>query len=156
MDICEVAQWFLNKKSLTPKKLQKLVYYAYAWFLTLMNEDKYNLDNRLFNDRAQAWIHGPVFPKLYNEYKEYGYMDIPSIENKPRFSEDVEDVLEQVWEVYGKFNANQLESITHSEEPWIKARGNVSPEDICTNEIDDSEIFMCYSKRLTNGEEKKN
>lgn len=33
-----VANWFLTKESMTPKKVQKLVYYAYSWYLTLMNE----------------------------------------------------------------------------------------------------------------------
>ena len=34
MTVSNVAKWFLSKESMTPKKLQKIVYYAYAWFLT--------------------------------------------------------------------------------------------------------------------------
>ena len=41
-DIYDIAKWFLSQSSMTPKKLQKMVYYAYAWFITLMNEDANN------------------------------------------------------------------------------------------------------------------
>ena len=34
-------------------KLQKLLYYAQAWFLALQ-------DKPLFDERIEAWAHGPV------------------------------------------------------------------------------------------------
>ena len=64
-NVFDVANWFISKGDISPKKLQKLVYYAYAWYLTFMNDSDNELNNRLFEDRAEAWIHGPVFPKLY-------------------------------------------------------------------------------------------
>lgn len=42
--VFDVADWFLGKDSMSPKKLQKLVYYAYAWVLTLMNENEDDLN----------------------------------------------------------------------------------------------------------------
>ena len=147
-NIYDIAKWFLNKSSMTPKKLQKMVYYAYAWFITLMNEDANNIENRLFNVSPQAWVHGPVFPNLYQKYKDYGYSDIPAEEAEFNFNEDVEDVLNQVWEVYGKYNANELESLTHQELPWRNARTGCSPFSVCTNDISDKDIFECYSARL--------
>ena len=53
----DVANYFLSKKSMSPKKLQKIVYYAYGWTLALLNEDIKALDNRLFNEPIEAWIH---------------------------------------------------------------------------------------------------
>ena len=49
----DVAKWFLAKgnKDISPKKLQKLVYYAYAWTLTLLNNSSDDLENKLFEDR---------------------------------------------------------------------------------------------------------
>ena len=39
--VYDVANWFLaNVENVTNKKLQKLVYYAYAWFLVFNNEYK--------------------------------------------------------------------------------------------------------------------
>lgn len=36
--IYTISDFFLSKRALTPKKLQKLVYYAYAWFIALNNQ----------------------------------------------------------------------------------------------------------------------
>lgn len=92
----DIADWFLGKDSMSPKKLQKLVYYAYAWVLTLMNENEDDLDVKLFDSRLEAWIHGPLFPELYHKYK--GESIIPQKSSVPRFDEDMEDIMEQVWQ----------------------------------------------------------
>lgn len=149
--VFDVANWFLSKQSMSPKKLQKMVYYAYAWGLTLFNDSVDELHVCLFNDdMPQAWIHGPVFPKLYTEYKKYGAQDIPLVNASkvPSFSTDEEDVLNQVIEVYGGFTANQLEQLTHQEMPWKNARGDCAPYDACTNLISNRDIYQCYSERL--------
>ena len=147
-DIYDIAKWFLNKSAMTPKKLQKMVYYAYAWFITLMNEDSNSVENRLFNSSPEAWVRGPVFPDLYQEYKMYGYSEIPITSDRPYYNNDIEDILNQVWNVYGKYNANELESLTHQESPWINARQGCSAFSVCNNTISDKDIFECYSARL--------
>ena len=45
----DVADLFLveGKGKISPKKLQKLVYYAYAWVLTLLNDSSEELNIRL-------------------------------------------------------------------------------------------------------------
>lgn len=147
----EVADWFLAKGEgkISPKKLQKLVYYAYAWTLTLLNDSAENLTNKLFDDgRFEAWVHGPVIHGLYNEYAEYGFNNISKFKTQPTFTEDIEDVLNQVWDVYGKYNADQLESMTHQESPWKNARKGLSPLDSSSNPISDKDIFNCYIKRI--------
>lgn len=150
--VFNVAEWFLSKESMTPKKLQKLVYYAYSWVLALMNEDIDDLTNKLFDDSCpQAWVHGPVFPELYEEYKKYGWKEIEK-NNVSEFncSEDIEDILNQVYYIYGKFSGNQLESITHQEDPWIKARSGCKPYEISNKVISDKDIYMCYNSRIVN------
>lgn len=145
--VFDVADWFLGKDSMSPKKLQKLVYYAHAWVLTLMNENEDDLDVKLFDSRIEAWIHGPLIPELYHEYR--GKSMIPQKSSVPCFDEDIEDIMEQVWDVYGIYTGNQLESITHKESPWIEARGNCPPAEACTNEITDKSIYRCYIERVT-------
>ena len=145
-NVFDVTDWVLGKDSMSPKKLQKLVYYAYAWVLTLMNENEDDLDVKLFDSRIEAWIHGPLIPELYHKYK--GESIIPKKSNVPCFEEDIEDILEQVWEVYGIYTGNQLESITHNESPWIEARGNCPPAEACTNKITDKSIYRCYIERV--------
>ena len=145
----QVADWFLSKDKggISPKKLQKLVYYAYAWTLTLTNDSADKINNRLFEDgKFEAWIHGPVIRGLYAEYANYGFSGITKEPNKTKFTDDVEDILNQVWEVYGKYTADQLESMTHQEDPWKKARKGYSPLENCSNKISDEYIFNYYIK----------
>lgn len=151
----QVAAWFLSKDAMSPKKLQKLVYYAYAWFLTLNNdlEAESVFPNVLF-DRAgnngendiKAWIHGPVIPHLWRKYKEHGFWEIEKgTENLDgEFDAETLDILNQVWDVYGGYNANELESLTHQEAPWINARKGLSPVEPGTRSISDEDIFTYY------------
>ena len=64
------------------------------------------------------------------------------------FSDDDLDVLNQVVEVYGNFNGNELESICHQEFPWINARNGLSKYEPSNELIKDKDIFMCYAERL--------
>ncbi len=146
--VFDIANYYLQITPMSPKKMQKIVYYAYAWFLTLMNEDRNHLDNRLFDERPEAWVHGPVFPELYKKYKSFGYDEIKESEEPPLLSNDVKDILDDVWGVYGSFSANELESISHQEKPWINARENYSRFEPCTCVLSDKDIFDCYSSRI--------
>lgn len=146
----EVANWFLSKlDDVTNKKLQKLVYYAYSWYLVLNNESADALDLKFFDNKFEAWVHGAVDPGLYGEYKHYGSGVIGKFNGQlADFSEDEEDVLKQVLEVYGGYTGNQLESICHQESPWKDARGDLPPYEPSNEPIKDKAIFDCYSARL--------
>lgn len=145
MDAKKIAKWFLSKESMSPKKIQKLVYYAYSWYLTLMNDSVEYLNNKLFDEEIKAWVHGPVVYSIYQEYRDYKFNEVPKQEiDENEFDEDTLDVLNQVWDVYGQYNANELESITHQEEPWICARGDLSPLENGYDSIDDKIIFEYY------------
>jgi uncharacterized phage-associated protein len=119
-------------KQLTPMQVQKLVYFAYGWYLAITGE-------RLLNERVQAWQWGPVIPSLYGEFKLYG--SGPITEKAADFyssgttvgfifpriaSDDPKDtlalqVIAKVWSIYGKFSAIELSSMTHAaNSPWSK------------------------------------
>jgi len=145
-----VAQWFLNKASMSNKKLQKLCYYAYCWFIVFFNDIEDNEDRTsslkvLSAEKFQAWIHGPVCPSLYRRYKDYGWSDVPSCKVKPEFKGEIQSLLEQVWDAYGAFSADELEMLSHTEPPWINARKGCAPSEPCTREIDDHDILQYYS-----------
>lgn len=131
-----VAKYFYNKNNdLTEKQIQKLTYYAYAWYLTKYNE-------RLFEENPQAWIHGPVFMSLYiviqnNELIE---TDTKCIEKNER----AKNLLEVIYRVYGKFSGYKLELMTHSEAPWKKARKGLKATDKSRIYIKDSDIIAYY------------
>lgn len=146
----EIANWFLSQASMSPKKLQKMLYYAYSWVLTLTNDSSDCIENRLFKDNFEAWAHGPVLMDIYQEYKDNGYNNISKYEgNVVELPDEIDDILNQVMEVYGKYTADQLESITHQESPWINARHGLSPLESSNNIISDQDIFSCYIQRVS-------
>lgn len=147
--IDDVADFFLAKDSLSPKKLQKLVYYSYAWTIALLNDSIDDIHFRLFDNKIEAWIHGPVVPDLYQKYKNYGWHDIPKDDcfDSGIFTSDVLDVLEQVWEIYGSLTGNQLEMISHQEKPWIEARNGVPAYVASSTPISDKEMFIFYNEQ---------
>lgn len=150
-DINQVAEWFIdNCNDVTPKKLQKLLYYAYAWGLVFFNEDSDNLNVKLFDADFEAWVHGPVNRSIYAKYANYGYNEITVLEknSEPITNEDVLDLLEQIKEVYGDFNGNELERLTHQEDPWRNARGNAKPLDSISVDLNDVDMFNYYGSKL--------
>ena len=123
------------------KKLQKICYYAVAWHYTLYDSD-------LVSDtHFEAWVHGPVSPELYQEYKEMGWTDIPKNNSKPLFNEAIEDFLDIVYNTYGDLTGHQLESLTHSEDPWKEARKGYL-EYQSSNEIITNENMKRYYSRI--------
>ncbi|MGA2230993.1 MAG: type II toxin-antitoxin system antitoxin SocA domain-containing protein [Tepidisphaeraceae bacterium] len=101
-------------------KLQKLIYYAQAWYLALYNEP-------LFNERLEAWVHGPVQPTLYRTFKKFGYKPITECTKSTLDEKHKFHVLE-VLKAYGRLQAFELEQLVHSEQPWIAARGKLAPD----------------------------
>jgi uncharacterized phage-associated protein len=134
-----IANYFLDiaektgDTSITPMKIQKLVYYAQGWHLAIFGRP-------LIHEQIEAWQYGPVIESLFHEFKSYGRDCIKSkatsckfpdgvlVEYTPSLSEDdnsVEDpsetsqFLDEVWNAYGKFTGIQLSNMTHAKGgPW--------------------------------------
>lgn len=139
--IYDVAKWFLSKKSMTHKKLQKLCYYAQAWSMALFNHP-------LFAEDFQAWVHGPVAPALYPCYADYRWNQIPQQPfDDSVFPDDALNILDAVYNTYGDFSGDQLESLTHSEEPWKKARGDLNPWESSTTPVSLDDMRVYYGKQ---------
>jgi len=140
----EVADFFLNFAHehgdlLTNLKLQKLVYYAQAWHLALY-------DKPLFSDPIQGWVHGPVVSPLYGKFKKYRWDALPSTQPRPKFSQNVERHLTDIYTVFNPYTAYQLECMTHQEDPWIKSRTGLSEDESGTNEIKHDDMRDFYRK----------
>lgn len=141
-----VADFFLakaqeDKKPISNKKLQKLVYYAQAWNLVINNAT-------LYNDPIEAWVHGPAVRSLYAHYKKYGFMFITEKPKQPIFDVASKLILEEVWTAYGKFDADYLEELSHSETPWLVARGSLDINDTSSAIIDTGIMKTYYSGLL--------
>ncbi len=144
-DIDEVAKWFLAKESMTHKKLQKLCYYTVAWGYALYGEKLFE------DDEFQAWVHGPVSPKLYKEYKVNGWQEIAKVKTAPRFDDRIMRLLESVWATYGDKDGDELEALSHSERPWREARAGLGEEDRGENIIK-PEVMQGYYISIYAGE----
>lgn len=142
MNIEELALVLLRKRECTHKKLQKLCYYAQALHLAVFG-------TRLVNVEFEAWRHGPVCPELYNKYRVYGSKTIEvDKENIPNINEDDEKFINLVNVIYGELTADQLETLTHSEDPWIQAREGTSQWESCNNIISDESMRVYYRNLL--------
>ena len=147
-----IAKYFLTKSELTPKKLQKLVYYSYSWFIALNNENADDISSVLFDETPKAWIHGPVFKTLYNEYRSFNWHEVPKNEINMEFENDeIIPFLDKIYEEYGKYDADQLEYMTHQELPWKNARKGMSALDYYDKDISKKDIFI-YFNNLANNE----
>jgi uncharacterized phage-associated protein len=131
----EIANYFLYRVDreagdmISPKKLQKLVYYAQVWSMVLRNKP-------LFAQTIEAWIHGPVVREVWEVHKEYKFNAIPQPETPlPAFESDEIEVLEYVWNRYGELSAHQLEKLTHAENPWLNARVGLAPDQRSSNPV---------------------
>lgn len=150
----DIAKYFLYRSTqdgdlVSPLKMQKLVYYAYAW--TLVKNKK-----KLFDEQIQAWANGPVIPSLYRELKKYGSSPISEeyigVSNEKEFNallskfpQDVMKTLNGVYEEYITKSAFELVVLTHSEKPWANARNGVATGEQSQAPISDKDIIQQYS-----------
>ena len=141
-NVHDIADWFLSKESMTHKKVQKLCYYAQAWYCALYD------GSPLFADEIQAWVQGPVVASLYPSFADYRWNEIPQIDSAPsNLSPEAEKVLDAVYDTYGALTGDQLESLTHSEEPWKIARGYLKPWETCQTPISCESMRSFYGKQ---------
>lgn len=148
----EISKYILclaqcNGDTITNLKLQKLLYYAQAWFLVNNNNTK------LFEDDIEAWQYGPVVPSVYNEYKIFGRapIEIDCDLNKDfsNLCDNTKQYLNEFCEAFLKYSATELVGMTHQEKPWQEAitKGVYTP-------INTNTMYEFYSDLLYNEQEK--
>lgn len=117
----EIVDWFLawgeqNEATLSNLKLQKLLYYVQGHHLG-------EHGTPVFDDKIEAWAHGPVVRSVYHDLKQFGNGAIdPDVAISDDFDwddfRDIEGDLMRVWNTYGKYEAWALRNRTHREAPW--------------------------------------
>ena len=132
-----LARAFLSIAPMTHKKLQKLCYYAKAWYLALY-------DCNIIRENFQAWVHGAVQPTLYQYYKRYGFDIIPRNQSTPGIPEEFISFSHQIYDSYGDLDGNELEELNHQEKPWIEAREGCAPWERCNNTISENTMKEYY------------
>lgn len=140
-NILTLANAFLTIESMSHKKLQKLCYYAKAWYLALYDEN-------IIEENFQAWVHGPVNPKLYSEFKDHGFHKIPQVNHSDSIPEEYMSFAKEVFEAYGELTGDDLEALSHSEDPWISARKDLKPWERCNTTINENDMKQYYRRQI--------
>lgn len=136
LDVCRHVINYSNKRDygISNLKFQKILYFIQAYFLI---EKKDN--TTCFDEKIEAWNFGPVVPKAYLEYKQYGSCDIPTIksyiifnkDNMENFkrvefkdtiiTDDDKALIDKVVDKFADYSATNLVALTHRQSPWIDA-----------------------------------
>lgn len=143
-----VVRWFINNVKPDPLKLQKLLYFSQGISFCMFDE-------KLFDDDFEAWVHGPVIPKIYHQYKMFGYNPIDIQFELPQIDLKVLEVLEYVKKNYAKYDGKFLENMTHNQEPWLYARSGLDPDERISKEIPKeiiAEYFITIMNQPVSGE----
>lgn len=105
----------LSGNTLTPLQLLKLVYIAHGWSFPIRNAG-------LIGEKVEAWQYGPVIPSLYHALKDF--RADPVTRSVPgakliALSPDEANLVDKVYDVYGKYSGGQLSAMTHRHgTPW--------------------------------------
>ena len=137
----DVAAYILERGPVSAIKLHKLLYYAQAWSLVWD-------DRPLFNDRIEAWAHGPVVPSVYSRHRRSYTVSRIGCGDAGKLDKDGRETVDAVLEFYGDRSSADLSSLTHREDPWRNARAGLLPGEPSHNVITRSAMAEYYSSLI--------
>ena len=158
-DISKLVIYYLNNNgiSVTPLKLQKLLYYIQAWHLVFFDKHPF------FEDKPEAWVNGPVYTAVYDEYKsqkmknEAITLEIPEGKSSQAMADECfqkigmdaeqQKYLNAVLKKYGFMASEKLVMLTHTEKPWNDAREGLRITEKGNNYITHESMYNYYSSR---------
>ena len=161
-DIASYIGLFLlgNGMTVTPLKLQKILYYAQAWMMVFFEKQL------IFKDVPEAWVNGPVYPVIYDRFKAKGrYTQLSKTDFvvegsltqqaadyaiKLQLTDLQLNTLNRLLLIYGAKNQDQLVFMTHCEAPWSNARKDLEPFEKSDNKISLDEMYSYYKERYEN------
>ena len=125
-------------------KLQKLLYFAQAWYLAWYDEP-------MFDDRIEGWPRGPAVPRVYGLYGtelHYGWHQIktPAAGDPDVIDDKRRAALESVLSAYGSLNGDELEALTKQDPLWAKTRVGLAPDEAGNMPIPPEEMRNYYRR----------
>lgn len=147
-DIIQDSYYLINlfhndNKKVTQLHIQKLMFLFEAYYMNVTNEDK------LYECGYKAWNFGPVAPRLYKRYKNYGKDDIrltkEEEEEGNQIFEQKKNLMKELYNTFKDFSAMELVSFTHANgSPWKEVWENNPYGDISKESM--KEWFSQYVK----------
>lgn len=125
---------------ITTWKLQKLVYYAQAWYLA-------DTGSTLFDDPIEAWKDGPVVRSLFEQHQGMRHVSAWCGGNSALIGGEAANVIARVVSLYGFFEPETLKEMTHRDLPWRRTREGLPQDDHSSRPIDPGLIAEFYSRQ---------
>lgn len=116
-----IAYVFEKLEEVTPLMLQKILYFIQGVYSALYGKP-------VFEEDCRAWVHGPVYPEVYELFRDFKYNPIDDARfallhgNAEALTEEEKKVIDLVVNTFGIYGGKILERITHNEDPWMEAR----------------------------------
>lgn len=116
-----ISYVFESLKEVTPLMLQKLLYFIQGIYQALYGTP-------IFREDCEAWVHGPVYPMVYDLFKDFKYNPIDDDRfavldgMADKLTDEERMVIDLVVNTFGLYSGKVLEKITHNEAPWRTAR----------------------------------
>lgn len=107
----------------------------------------------IFEENCRAWVHGPVYPEVYELFRDFKYNPIDDARfallegTEDALTDDEKRVIDLVVNTFGMYGGKVLEKITHNEDPWMEARKGYG-DSIPSNELLPKERIMKYYIRI--------
>jgi uncharacterized phage-associated protein len=142
--------------SITPLKLQKLLYYIQSWHIAKFEKDT------LFDTLPEAWVNGPVYRQIYDQYKSSFFKNnnIQTKLNEEGLAKNLKTkqaelnldekqliLTNAVLDAYSQLSDERLVLMTHSEEPWNEVRKNLSPIERSDKKLSVDTIYNYFNKK---------
>lgn len=137
-----IARIFEKLEEVTPLMLQKLLYFIQGVYSALYKRP-------IFEEDCRAWVHGPVYPEVYELFRDFKYNPIDDARfalvegTGDALSNDEKRVIDLVVNTFGMYGGKVLERITHNETPWMEARKGYG-DSIPSSELLPKERIMKY------------
>ena len=100
-------------------------------------EDEVKEKTAGFDERIEAWAHGPVVPSQFNRFNNIDFFQnikVKDCENI-KLKSKTEQLLNEVVGIYNKYTDRHLELLVKIEVPWRETRGNIPEFKKCQKEI---------------------
>lgn len=116
-----ISYVFERLEEVTPLMLQKLLYFIQGVSYALNAKP-------MFTENCQAWVHGPVYPEVYDIFRDFKYNPIEDARfvifecAEDAITEEECRTIDLVVNTFGEYGGKVLERITHEEMPWKLAR----------------------------------
>lgn len=134
-----VVNYLVSKcEDITPLALQKLLYYVQGFYYAFINQF-------IFEENCEAWVHGPVYRDIYFKYREYRFDPISVSETADDLNLTVSEkaIIDSVVKHLSCYSGKVLEAFTHTETPWLSTRGDL-PASVSTDRKIDKKLIADY------------